>query len=248
LLLIVVDGPAGVGAQMQRDAEALSRREATRGGRTVLRLFRIHPAGITLGALQRPEQELDLAACRDAGLEWARRPTGGRAILHDDEWTFSLLTELGADWAGDARSAYARTGRLLSAALRSLGVPAELAPAQRQRSVGPRAGAGSAPACFASTARHEVTVGGRKAVGIAQREQAGVLLQQGSILLGEGHQRLLEFQRTRSSDPGGARRALAARTAPIGGHLGADRSLDRLAAALGAADAALGGDRSHKPL
>lgn len=188
------DGVHGPRENMRRDAALL---EAVLSGRQttpVLRLFHFVPRGITLGRSQDSARELDLTRVEAAGLEWASRPTGGRAIFHDAEWTFSLVTPLSAaGWASDAASAYARTCTLLADALRSLGVPVETS-AGSARGVGlPREVRGPAAPCFASTARHELTIAGRKVAGIAQRQVRQALLQQGSILLGESHLELLEW-------------------------------------------------------
>jgi len=188
------DGAHGPRENMRRDAALL---EAILCGRVVtpvLRLFHFAPRGITLGRSQEPARELDLARVDASGLEWATRPTGGRAIFHDEEWTFSLASPLGGEgWAADATAAYARTCELLANALQRLGVPVETS-AGSGRGVGvPREPSGPAAPCFASTARHELTITGRKIAGIAQRQIGSVLLQQGSILLGDSHLELVDW-------------------------------------------------------
>lgn len=231
---------------MARDRELLERAAAGRLPTTVLRLFTFSPPGITLGRAQVPEQELDLPRLEHAGVRWSMRPTGGRAIYHDEEWTFSLVCTLGPlGWAGSPAQAYARTGRLLEGALRRLGVPAELAPGSPRGVGAPRARTGAAPPCFASTARHELLLHGRKLAGIAQRAVRGALLQQGSLLLGDSHVQLAAWR-----PPGdeGVRSeeatALRAGTATAGHWLGSDHRLERLGIAimdvLGAAEVARG--------
>ena len=188
------DGAHGPRENMRRDAGLLEAALCGRVGTPVLRLFRFAPRGITLGRSQEPARELDLARVDASGLEWATRPTGGRAIFHDEEWTFSLVSTLGGDgWAADATAAYERTCELLANVLQRLGVPVETS-AGSARGVGvPRERSGPAAPCFASTARHELTITGRKVAGIAQRQIGNVLLQQGSILLGESHLELVDW-------------------------------------------------------
>jgi lipoate-protein ligase A len=213
---------------MACDAELLERAAEGRLGATVLRLFTFAPPGITLGRAQDPARELDLAALARAGVGWAVRPTGGRAIWHEDEWTFSLVTHLGPEgWALSAAAAHERTGRLLADAFERLGVPARLAPGSPRGTGPPRARQGAAPPCFASTARHELLLEGRKLAGIAQRVSRGALLQQGSLLLGDTHVRLAEFVPV--TDRERLRRELGEAAAVAGRWLGADRSLSRLA-------------------
>jgi lipoate-protein ligase A len=233
-MILWCDGAHSPAENMRRDALLLGRARTTPDARhAVLRLFRFAPAGITLGANQRPERELDLERAGAAGVPWAVRPTGGRAIWHDEEWTFSLACRLGpGGWAADAAAAYARTTALLERAFRSLGVPVERSPGTPRGVGSPRGAAGPAAPCFASTARHELTLDGRKFAGIAQRESGGALLQQGSLLLGDSHLRLADWLRADEPARGRVRAALAAATAHAGAWIPANAPLQRLADAL----------------
>jgi len=235
-MILWCDGGHSPAENMRRDAALLAAAQAAPGaGHAVLRLFRFAPAGITLGANQRPERELDLERVGVAGIAWAVRPTGGRAIWHDEEWTFSLACRLGpGGWAADAATAYARTTGLLAEAFRALGVPVERSPGTPRGVGSPRgAGAPAAP-CFASTARHELTLAGRKFAGVAQRESRGALLQQGSLLLGDSHLRLADWLRVDGPERDRVRAVLAGATAHAGAWLPADAPLERLADALAA--------------
>lgn len=193
-MILWLDGGHGPRENMRRDAALLEAVVSHRLTETVLRLFNFAPPGITLGRSQEPSRELDLAALEAAGLDWAVRPTGGRAIFHDEEWTFSLVTVLGSDgWAPDATRAYAGTCELMARAMTALGVPVQHSCGSAQGVGSPRARQGPAAPCFASTARLELTVEGRKCAGIAQRRVSDVLLQQGSLLLGDSHLDLLQW-------------------------------------------------------
>ena len=232
-MILRLDGPADVVHQMRADAVAFE--AALTGGprEPVLRLFRFEPEGITLGASQEAARELDLPRCEADGIRWAHRPTGGRAIFHADEWTFSLLASLGpGGWAADARSAYARTGALLAAAFVRMGVPVTLARGGGHDGGAPRVRHGSAPPCFASSARHELLLDGRKFAGIAQRVTRGVLLQQGSLLVGPGHERLADYLSLPDAARGAAREALRAGSAEVGAFLKPCPDLSALAAAI----------------
>lgn len=230
-IVLWLDGPHDAPENMARDA-ALLERCAAGAEDIVFRLFTFAPAGITLGRAQIPAIELDLDHLAAGGIRWARRPTGGRAIWHDEEWTFSLTTPLANGWATTPAACYARTSEVLAAALRRLGVPATVAPGSPRGPGAPRARSGAAPPCFASTARHELVLEGRKLAGIAQRAVRGALLQQGSILLGDSHARLADHVRVAEVQRTVLRDALLADTATAGAALGPDRSLRRLATAL----------------
>jgi lipoate-protein ligase A len=230
-MILWLDGAHDAPTNMARDAELLDRAAGRALRETVLRLFTFSPPGITLGRAQDPGRELDLAALAREGIRWAVRPTGGRAIWHEEEWTFSLVTRLEpGGWAGSSDAAYERTGRLLAQALQGLGVPATLAPGSARGPGAPREKSGAAPPCFASTARHELVLEGRKLAGIAQRFSHGALLQQGSILIGDAHTRLADF--VPAADREALRRELGAASATAAHWLGEDRSLSRLHEAL----------------
>jgi lipoate-protein ligase A len=234
-MILWCDGAHSPAENMQRDAALLAAAVDDPSRPAVLRLFRFAPPGITLGANQVPEHELDLERLRAAAIPWAVRPTGGRAIWHDEEWTFSLACRLGpSGWAANGREAYARTAALLARAFGTLGVPVGLSAGSPRGAGPPRGAAAPAAPCFASTARHELTLGGRKFAGIAQRLVGGALLQQGSLLLGDSHLRLADALRLPDAERPRVREALRLATAHAGAWLGAAEPLERLAAALAA--------------
>lgn len=232
-LLLWIDEPRDAPAQMSRDAALLDAAVAAEHPQTLLRLFTFAPPGITLGRAQDPARELDLAALARDGVPWAVRPTGGRAIWHDEEWTFSLVTRLGPQgWARTPAEAYARTAQLLADALGRLGVPAVLAPGTRRGPGAPRTAAGAAPPCFASTARHELLLDGRKLAGIAQRSVRGALLQQGSILLGDSHAKLARYVLVSDAERERLAEAWRRDAASAGSYLRGGARIERLAEAI----------------
>ena len=220
-MILWCDGPHDAAENMRRDAVLLTRAEAGEQREPVLRLFSFAPPAITLGAAQDPAKVLDLDACRAAGVGWAVRPTGGRAIFHAEEWTYSLTAPIAdPEWGGSLREAYAKVARLLIASLLRLGVPVDPAPDAAVSRPGTTA------ACFASTAGHEIVLGGRKLVGSAQRRLSRALLQQGSLLLGEGHLRLAEFVAGPAESRARLRDELAKKTAHAARWLGAGPTAD----------------------
>lgn len=235
-MLIWVDGPHDARENMRLDSCLLAAAEAGPAGEPVLRLFRFAPPGITLGRGQDPERELDLERCLRDHVQWAVRPTGGRAIFHAEEWTYSFAVPLAHPMgAGSADDAYARLSGLILRSLEHLGVPAALARGVRRAAHVERvpglAGGAAAP-CFASTSRHEIVLAGLKLVGSAQRRTARALLQQGSLLLSDGHLRLADYVKAEDDERESLRRALAASAAHAGGALGAAAPLERWAGAL----------------
>jgi lipoyl(octanoyl) transferase len=235
-VILWCDGAHDPGENMRRDHALLAAAEV--GAEPVLRLFRFAPPGITLGLSQDPACELDLERCAADQVAWASRPTGGRAIFHAEEWTYSLAAPLDdREWGGSLAEAYARASTLIVRSLLRLGVPAAFAPRSEGFTADAPARRGpSAPAapCFASTARHEVVLDGRKLVGSAQRRTARALLQQGSVLLGPGHLRLADYLPLSAEAREAVRAALSSATAGAAPWLGLEPPLERWADALAA--------------
>lgn len=146
-----------------------------------LRVYAWQPACLSIGAFQSVGSDVDSDACTARGIDWVRRLTGGRAILHDREVTYSVTARQDDPRvAGDVMESYRRISLGLLAGLRLLGVQAVLAPSAIPAVP---SGAPKPAACFAAPSQHEIMAGGRKVVGSAQRRQGTALLQHGSILL-----------------------------------------------------------------
>lgn len=159
---------------MACDLALMDRARAT--GEAVLRVYSWSEPTLSFGRNQKTG-EYDRGALERAGLAVVRRPTGGRAILHHREITYSVTAPAPA---GEPISeAYGWINALLLRALRSLGVQAKIAAPSG------RAPAPDANPCFAEPTAGEITVAGRKLVGSAQYREAGALLQHGSILVSD---------------------------------------------------------------
>jgi lipoyl(octanoyl) transferase len=186
-------------------AEAVARREA----RPMLRLYSWKPFAVSLGAHQR-ERDICLEACAAHGLSVVRRPTGGRAVLHAAELTYSVvvpLTSVLDDISPlfqlprrTAHDVYQAVHLFLQQALTRLGIKGiEFEKTQPNFRALYRSGSVAMP-CFASSARYELVHHGRKVVGSAQKLYGNgtVVLQHGSILLDTGHERLADVLRLNS--------------------------------------------------
>jgi lipoate-protein ligase A len=167
------DAPAAPAWNMALDEALLETAEAEGVG--TLRLYAWDPPAISFGRNEPALRRYDRDAIAARGLATVRRPTGGRAVWHHREVTYSVTAPAAA--FGTLRDSYHAIHAMLAAALRSLGAAVRLA-ADR-----PVAGVG-AGACFASAAGGEVTAEhGGKIVGSAQVRAGGAFLQHGSILL-----------------------------------------------------------------
>src|SRR2546422_2035774 len=173
---LLVDAPAGGAWNMAVDEVLL---DGVAAGTTppTLRFYEWTPPCLSLGYFQ-PFDVVDLDGCRALGVEVVRRPTGGRAILHDRELTYSVALPaslLGHD--GGVLPSYHRLSLALQDGLRRLGVPATLAPESASSPAVP------GPACFDRPSAHEILLHGRKLVGSAQMRRGQGLLQHGSIVI-----------------------------------------------------------------
>jgi lipoate-protein ligase A len=155
---------------------------AEQRGAAVLRLYQWEPHCLSLGRNEPALRRYDRDRIASLGLDVVRRPTGGRAVWHARELTYSVAAPV--ERFGSLGEAYRQIHEMLAAALRRLGAEATLA---RTPSRLPGLGAG---ACFAYPVGGEVIIGGHKVVGSAQVRQGTAFLQHGSLLL-EDDQRLI---------------------------------------------------------
>ena len=176
--------PAAGGAENMALDEALMVR-ARETGEFTLRVYSWATPTLSLGRNQSARRVYDLDRIRARRLSVVRRPTGGRAILHHREITYSV-TGPAAD-AGDLQESYNRINRVLVAGLERLGVRTELAAASG-RPLPP----GPAP-CFDMPSAGELVLDGRKLAGSAQWRSDGALLQHGSILVEDDQSTLAEL-------------------------------------------------------
>lgn len=176
--------PPRSGAEnMARDVALMRRARET--GETVFSVYAwTHPT-LSLGRNQRAKGCYDLDRMGSIGVDVVRRPTGGRALLHHREATYSVTAALEA--GATIRDSYERINRILLAGLGMLGVGATVAAPQS-----PMLPPAEAP-CFAEPARGELVSDGRKLVGSAQWRDEGALLQHGSILIDDDQSLIADF-------------------------------------------------------
>lgn len=158
--------------------EALMAGVASGKSPPTLRFYGWDPPCLSLGYAQH-WTVVDADACARQGWDVVRRPTGGRAILHIDELTYSVcVPENEPRVQGGLLASYRRLSDALAAGLEGLGL--SLARAQPQ---GANGSDDAGPACFDRPSNFEITVGGRKLVGSAQARKKGVVLQHGTLPL-----------------------------------------------------------------
>jgi lipoyl(octanoyl) transferase len=190
---VLVTSPLPGASNMALDHALMHR--AVRTGEAVLRIYTWAEPTLSFGRHEIARGVYDRAAISAAGLAVVRRPTGGRAVLHDDEITYSVTAPLpsghraalpGSARRARARALYAAINHLLLEGLARLGVAAQLVSgeaAPRPRSLG-------AGPCFDTASDGELVVAGRKLVGSAQWREDGAVLQHGSMLIADHRARL----------------------------------------------------------
>ncbi len=173
---LIYDQPT-LGARNMAVDETILAAVAARNVPPTLRLYAWSPACLSLGYGQH-SREADLARLSGHGWTLVRRPTGGRAILHTDELTYSLALPLDDSLAsGGIVESYRHISAALLAALEALGAQPRAERKEKDTAPNP------SPVCFETPSHYEITVEGRKLVGSAQARKGGGLLQHGTLPL-----------------------------------------------------------------
>jgi lipoate-protein ligase A len=160
--------------------EAIFRESIRKQVPPTLRFYGWRKPAVSIGHFQDARREIDVEACRQRGIELVRRPTGGKAVLHDQELTYAFSA--GDDvslFPPDILETFRIISRCIAQGLAECGIKAEM------KAGGRAAGAEELrSACFSFPARYELLVGGRKICGAAQMRSRGAFLQQGALLMG----------------------------------------------------------------
>jgi len=218
----------GSGARNMATDHAIQEAVALGAAPPTLRLYAWDPPCLSLGFAQ-PLAQVDRARANSIGWEIVRRPTGGRAILHIDELTYSIvLPEADPLVAGGVLESYHRLSQGIVAGLALLGLQADVQPgvplsqAERER-----------PICFEAPSAYEITLQGRKIAGSAQVRRRQTVLQHGTIPLAGDITRIclgLAFESETARES--AREQLSSRAATLSAVLGHTISWDEAAQAL----------------
>lgn len=179
-----------------------------------VRFYGWDPPTLSIGYFQRAEEDVDIQRLRRRGLGFVRRPTGGRAVLHHRELTYSVVvSETHPLMPRTVVESYRVISNGLAEGFRRLGLTAHMVPRNGRRPTEPSFGSA---ACFESPSWYELVVEGRKIAGSAQLRQNGAILQHGSILQELDVELLLDVLRFPSEEARDAmRKALWEKAVPI---------------------------------
>lgn len=140
-----------------------------------LRVYQWSPPSISVGYNQSVNKEINIGKCRENGVTIVRRITGGKAVLHEKEITYSfILPEDKISLPRDVVESYRIIANALVLALQGIGIKAQIT-GQKERL--------GTPICFNSSNWYELTANGKKISGSAQRRADGKILQHGPILM-----------------------------------------------------------------
>ena len=142
-----------------------------------LRLYAWDPACLSLGHAQ-PFSDVDVGRLKERGWEVVRRATGGRAILHTDELTYSVIAPNDEPRVeGGVLESYNRLAEALLLAVKNLELPVEMKEGKADSN------GRTNPICFEVPSTYEITVNGKKLIGSAQARKKEGVLQHGSLPL-----------------------------------------------------------------
>ncbi|BAL80895.1 lipoate--protein ligase family protein [Caldisericum exile] len=163
------------GAMNMAIDEALLIAQATFGTPPVLRVYEFYPPTLSIGYFQSAEKEVDFENLKTLGFDFVRRPTGGRAVLHDKELTYSItIAYPNKILEMNLLESFRFLSKGIINAIKILGGDADFSKSE-DREI-------SSPSCFASPTFSDILMNGKKVVGSAQMRNKFGLLQHGSIL------------------------------------------------------------------
>lgn len=157
-----------------------------------IRFYQWSPPAVSLGYFQDLKKEINVKVCQDIGIDIVRRPTGGKAVLHDQELTYSFIIKENDPLVNDSiLETYKKISGGIIRGLSYLGIKAELVPLRGKLENHLLGRSDKArihhldfkSICFSVPSQYEVQVEGKKIVGSAQVRKGGVVLQHGSLLI-----------------------------------------------------------------
>lgn len=172
---LIYDSPM-IGSHNMAVDEAIMQSVAREQNYPTLRLYAWEPLCLSLGYGQRI-RDADLERIHDNGWGIVRRPTGGKAILHGNELTYSVSLPKDHELAqGDVVESYRRISEALMRALQFAGLSSE---SEKQA----KGNSDLGPVCFEVPSHYEITSGGKKLIGSAQVRRREGILQHGTLPL-----------------------------------------------------------------
>ncbi len=183
---LLIDGPSDGNFNMAVDEVLLEFvSQSFSSPSTFLRFYRWKQPTLSLGFSQKATRVVDYEYCRSRGIQIVRRPTGGKAVLHDQELTYAVVSnDLDYFPIHDISGTYQLIAEALLSGLNLMGIQTVLAGSPTRHLSTSHNHAFPPIACFALANHHEILWKNRKLIGSAQRRTRQGFLQHGSILIG----------------------------------------------------------------
>ncbi|WP_102691375.1 lipoate--protein ligase family protein [Rummeliibacillus pycnus] len=159
----------------------------------VIRFYEWNPATLSIGYFQRAQKDIDFDQLHKLNLGFVRRPTGGRAVLHEHELTYSVIvSEEYPNMPKTVTEAYRVISEGLLLGFRNLGLDAyfSVPDTEEKRDLLKKP---KSAVCFDAPSWYELVVEGKKVAGSAQTRQEGVILQHGAILIDLDDEKLISL-------------------------------------------------------
>ncbi|TES92730.1 MAG: lipoate--protein ligase family protein [Candidatus Cloacimonadota bacterium] len=148
-----------------------------------IRFFDFCPPAITIGRLQKME-EINVSLCKKNRIDVVRRLTGGRAVVHSGDFTFSLIIKKNNPiLGGNIYETYKAISEAFLYSLRSLNIPVKWEKVKHAKEMKKDVYLQHNPFCFSSISRYELTIHKKKVLGVSQYRRKDAILVQGSLLL-----------------------------------------------------------------
>lgn len=198
-------------------------------GRPTIRFYQWNPPCLSLGYNQK-WTDVNQQACEQLGYSWTRRATGGKAILHTDELTYSLITTKDDPRiVGGILRSYSVLSHILLRGLHRLQVAAEQAEKRPQpRTKADRQG----PVCFDTPGKYEIVWQGKKLIGSAQLRRKNIVLQHGTLPLRGRLNRILAVLNMSEEEQAHQATVLSQRATTLAEVMGRELSFEVVAQAL----------------
>lgn len=148
-----------------------------------LRLYTWNPPCVSIGYFQDVNEVIDISECKKQNIDIVRRLTGGKAVLHNKELTYSIISPSKNDiFPKYIKGSYKAIADCLLQGLKNLGISGEITESPSKKGVG--------FSCFLDTSFYEISVKGKKLIGSAQKRWRNLFLQHGSIIISPSHTQL----------------------------------------------------------
>jgi len=166
-------------------------------GCPILRFYGWERPSVSVGYFQNVVREINVEFCRQSDIPFVRRPTGGKAVLHENDLTYAVVArQTHPLFCGGLLRTYQAVSECIAAGLAHIGIAADMFEEGRSAEA-----AGYEAMCFSAPSQYELLVDEKKICGSAQVRSKGAFLQHGSLLLDFDPLRTCRVLGTREEEP-----------------------------------------------